>query len=52
MEYSVRCQVIEQDTPLIDLTLSVPTQAEAETIANNWAKKNQEVYALIMSHLL
>ena len=52
MEYSVRCQVIEHDTPLIDLTLSVPTQAEAETIANNWAKKNQEVYALIMSNLL
>ncbi|MFR5584518.1 MAG: hypothetical protein ACLTLQ_12425 [[Clostridium] scindens] len=21
-------------------------------MANNWAKKNQEVYALIMSHLL
>ena len=37
---------------LLDLTLSVPTQAEAETIANNWAKKNQEVYALIMSNLL
>ena len=49
MEYSVRCQVIEQDTPLIDLTLSVPTQAEAETIANNWAKKKSG--SLCLNHV-
>ena len=52
MEYSVRCQVIEQRMPLIDLTVTAPTEAEAETIANNWTKKNQEVYAMIMSQLL
>lgn len=51
-EYSVRCQVIEQGVPLIDLTVTAPTEAEAETIANNWTKKNQEIYALIMSNLL
>lgn len=51
-EYSVRCQVLEHGFPLIDLTLTAPTEAEAETIANNWAKKNQEIYALIMTHLL
>ena len=51
-EYNVRCQVIERGAPLIDLTIAVPSQGEAETIANNWAKKNQEVYAAIMASLL
>ncbi|MGN1378469.1 MAG: DUF4364 family protein [Dorea sp.] len=51
-EYSVRCQVLEHGFPLIDLTITAPTEAEAETIANNWTKKNQEIYALIMAHLL
>ena len=51
-EYSVRCQVLEHGFPLIDLTLTAPTEAEAETIANNWTKKNQEIYELIMTHLL
>lgn len=51
-EYSVQCQVLENQEPLIDLTLSVPTANEAETISNNWQKKNQAVYAWIMSQLL
>ncbi len=29
MEYSVRCQVIEQGLPLIDLTVTAPTESEA-----------------------
>lgn len=52
MEYSVRCQVIENNLPLIDLTITVPTEAEAETISHNWSKKNQEIYAMIMANLL
>ncbi len=51
-EYSVRCQVIEQNAPLIDLTVTVPAESEAKTISNNWSKKSQEVYALIMANLL
>ena len=51
-EFSVRCQVIENETSLIDLTLTVPTKQEAETITNNWNRKNQEVYASIMQQLL
>lgn len=51
-EYSVHCQVLENQEPLIDLTLSVPSESEAESIASNWQKKNQEVYAWLMSHLL
>ncbi len=51
-EYSVRCQVIEHNAPLIDLTVTAPTEAEAETIANNWTQKNEEIYAMIMANLL
>ena len=51
-EYSVRCQVFENHEPLIDLTLSVPTEKEASAIALNWQKKNQVVYAWLMSQLL
>ena len=52
MEYSVRCQVIEQGLPLIDLAVAAPTESEAATIANNWQKRNQEIYALVMAKLL
>ena len=52
MEYSVRCQVIEQGLPLIDLTVTAPTESEAATIANNWQKRNQEIYASVMAKLL
>ena len=51
-EYSVNCQVYEHDMPLIDLTVTVPAEAEAKAIADNWGKKSQEVYALIMQNLL
>ena len=51
-EYSVCCQVIEKGAPLIELTLTAPTEAEAATISSNWQKKNQEVYAMVMAHLL
>ena len=36
-EFEVRCQIVENGFSLIDLKLTVPTETEAETIANNWA---------------
>lgn len=51
-EYSVHCQVIENKLPLIDLTITVPSETEAKTASDNWQKKNQEIYAQIMAHLL
>ena len=51
-EYSVRCQIFENGVSLIDLTLNVPTKEQAETMANNWNQKNQEIYAQIMAGLL
>ena len=51
-EFAVRCQIIENGTPLIDLTLTMPTEEEASTVANKWNQKNQEIYAQIMANLL
>ncbi len=51
-EYEVRCQIIENGSNLIDLKLVVPTETEAETIANNWTQKNQEIYTSLITELL
>lgn len=51
-EFSVRMQVIENEVPLIDLTLSVPTESEAQKVAMNWQTANDSIYALIMEKLL
>ena len=51
-EFSVRCQIQEGSTSLIDLTISVPTEDEAISVANNWNQKHQEIYAQIMASLL
>ena len=51
-DYEVRCQIVENGSSLIDLKLTVPTEKEAEAIANRWYSKSQEVYALLLSNLL
>jgi len=51
-EYSVRCQILENGSPMIELTVTVPTEEEASTVANNWNQRNQEIYAQIMANLL
>ena len=51
-EYSVRCQILEGESALIDLTINVPTKEEASSVANNWNKRHQEIYAQIMANLL
>lgn len=51
-EYSVRLRVLERDFPVIDLTLTVPTKAQADSVCNHWKKKNQKLYAYLMQELL
>lgn len=51
-EFSVRCQVIENHMSLVDLTLTVPTEHEAEIIANNWRHRSEDIYAFLMKNLL
>lgn len=50
--YLVRCQVREQDSTLIDLTISVPSRKEAVSVCDHWKGKSQEIYAYVMERLL
>ena len=51
-EYTVRLRVMEKDAAVIDLSLSVPTEGQANSICDNWKKKNQKLYAYLMQELL
>ncbi len=51
-EWAVRFQIIEQGAPLIDLTLTAPSEEEATRMINNWNRSNQEIYATLMQKLL
>lgn len=51
-DYAARCRVLEKDSTLIDLTLTVPTEEEAITVCAHWRDKSQELYASIMRTLL
>ncbi len=51
-EFSVRLSVIERDTPIIDLTLTVPTEEEAVSMCNKWSEKSSDIYTYLMSALL
>lgn len=51
-EFAVRCQIVENESPLIDLTVTVPSEHEAIHVLNNWTTKSQAVYAAVMQNLL
>ena len=51
-EYIASLKILERDNPIIDVRLSIPSEAEAETICNNWSKKSSEIYAHIFSALI
>jgi DNA-binding PadR family transcriptional regulator len=51
-EFAAHLRVIERDASIIDLTLAVPTEEEAERLCNNWKDKSSDIYAYLMSSLL
>lgn len=50
--YAVRCQLIEKNTSLIDLSIAAPNLEAAKSICRNWQKKYQDIYAEIMEELI
>ena len=50
--YVVRCKVSEGEKSLIDLVLTVEEESAAQTICDNWYRKNADVYAYLMNELL
>lgn len=51
-EYAAHCRVLERDSTLIDLTLTVPVEAQAIAICDHWREKSQEIYATLIQSLL
>ena len=51
-EYAVRLQAIENNLPLIDLTITVPDEETALHVCSNWHERNSDIYGYIMEHLL
>lgn len=51
-EFAVRCRVLERDSVLLDLTLTVPVEAQAKAICSHWRDKSQEIYSTLMQSLL
>lgn len=50
-DYAAHCQVLEHSVPLMELTLTVPTEQQAKIIARQWKSKSSDIYALIFSKL-
>ncbi len=50
--YQVICTAKEGKSTLLKLSISVPTETAAQTLAENWKKKSPEVYAAIMKILM
>ncbi len=50
--YAVHCLVTEGKETVIDLTINVTTEDEAERVCSRWPEKSQEIYMHVMNTLL
>ncbi|MDD6102400.1 MAG: DUF4364 family protein [Clostridiales bacterium] len=51
-EYIAELKIIERDSPVIELKVSVPTKQAAEIICDKWKQKNADIYAYVFNTLL
>lgn len=51
-EYDVRCRIIENNKPLVDIRLSVGSREDARYICNNWKACAKEIYPQVIGVLL
>lgn len=51
-EFSVHCVVKEKYANPIELTITVPDEAQAKAVCNNWKRKCQGIYEFVMKELL
>ena len=50
--YAVRCQIIEKDSTVLDLTLAAPGLEAAQAMCHSWTKKYQDIYGMLMGELI
>lgn len=51
-EFVATCYVREQGSKIVEISLSVSTEQEAQTICNNWKNRSQDVYAFLIQTLM
>lgn len=50
-DYESKLIAMDKDTKLIELTMTVPIEETAQSICDNWNKKNQEIYQYLVKQL-
>lgn len=51
-EYIAHCFVMEKDSKIVEINLSLPTEEEAQAVCSNWRDQSAEIYEYLMSKLL
>ena len=51
-EFVCELKVIERDTTVIEVRITVPTEDNAKTICSRWRSKNADIYAYVIKVLL
>lgn len=51
-DFAAHMSVKDNREPIIELTLTVPTEEGAVSLCDNWLKKSQDIYALVMKQLM
>lgn len=51
-EFIAHCYVTERDSKIVEISLSVPTEEEAQAVCNNWKASSAEIYEYLMAKLL
>lgn len=50
-EFEAHLLAKEKGIPLVEITLSVPTEETAASICRNWREKNEEIYQFLVGEL-
>ncbi|NLU52164.1 MAG: DUF4364 family protein [Clostridiaceae bacterium] len=51
-EYQVKCRIVEDFNPLIDIRISVGSREDARSICQNWKSHAKEIYPQVIGVLL
>lgn len=51
-DFEAHCEIRDRTHHLIELSLMVPTEEQAEAVCNQWKAKSQDIYAYLISELI
>jgi len=51
-EYLAECKILDRDSVLLNLQITVTNETEAERLCNNWKDNSTDIYTYIVTKLL